>query len=158
MRRSLLFVVLLALLWPAVAKAQPPRDRGGRRGDDRGERIARVIRDCEERTNDFQRAVDRAWGRDRHSNDELDRNATRLERALNRIRDSWNREHDYRRTSGNVGAAIDAGRDVNRTLFRHRLGPRLGREWDAIKTELNNLADVFEQPHIRWDAPPPRGR
>lgn len=156
MRRYLPLVVVLALLWPAVAKAQPPRDRGGRGRDDRSERIARVIGDCEARTNEFRRAVERAWGRERHNNDELDRNAARLERALNRIRDSWNREHDYRRTRANVGAATDSGRDIDRILRRHRLGPRVEREWGAIRSELNNLADVFEQPRIRWEPAPGR--
>jgi hypothetical protein len=148
MRRYLPLVVVLAMLWPAVAKAQPPRGRGGQ--DDRSQRIARVIADCEGRTNDFLRAVERAWGRDRHNGDELDRSAARLERALNRIRDSWNREHDYRRTRSNIGPAIDAGREINRILSHHRLGTHVEREWGAIRSELNNLADVFEQPRIRW--------
>ncbi len=140
-------VMALALLWPAVAKAQP---RGGRGPDGRDERIARVIRDCEDRTNDFLRAVEQAWGRDRHQGDPLDREAARLERTLNAIRDSWNRDHDYRRTRRLVGAATDAGRSVNRLLARHRVGPRVEREWTAIRAELNNLAEVFEQPKIRW--------
>jgi hypothetical protein len=139
-------VMALALLWPALAKAQPRR--GG--PQDRDQRIARVIQDCEDRTDDFLRAVERAWGRDRHQGDPLDREAARLEQALNRIRDSWNRDHNYRRTRGYVGAAIDAGKRVNRLLPGHRLGPRVEREWAAIRAELNNLADVFEQPRIRW--------
>jgi hypothetical protein len=147
MRKYLPLVVALALLWPVVSNAQPRRDRGR---DERGERIERVIRDCEARTNDFLRAVERGWGRERHSGDQLDRDAVRLERALNRIRESWNRDRDYRRTRGNVGAAIDAGRDINRILRHHRLGSRLDREWGAIRSELNNLAEVFEQPRIRW--------
>jgi hypothetical protein len=140
-------VIALALLWPAVAKAQPRRGGGP---DNRDERIARVIQDCEDRTNDFLRAVEHAWGRDRHQGDPLDREAARLEQALNRIRDSWNREHNYRRTRGYVGTAIDAGKRVNRLLPRHRLGPRVEREWAAIRAELDHLAEVFEQPRSRW--------
>ena len=64
-------VMALALVWPVVAKAQPRR--GGPQGRD--ERIARVIKDCEQRTDDFLRAVERAWGRDRHEGDPLDRDA-----------------------------------------------------------------------------------
>jgi hypothetical protein len=147
-------VFVLALMWAACANAQPPRfgDRGrGPRDERRDERIARVIRDCEDRTNDFKRAVDQVWGRERRpGNDELDRAATRLERELNRVRDAWNRDRDYRRTRSTVGAAVDAGRAVNRALRRHRFGPRVQREFDAIKAEINNLADVFEQPKIRW--------
>ncbi len=146
-RKALPVVMALALLWPAVAKAQPGRGRGP---EGRDERIARVIRDCEERTNDFLRAVEHAWGTDRHTGDRLDREAARLEQALNRIRDSWNRDRDYRRTRGYVGTAVDAGRQVNRILRDHRLGPRVQREWGAIRNELNNLAEVFEQPRIRW--------
>ncbi|MEI6669795.1 MAG: hypothetical protein WCP29_16720 [Acidobacteriota bacterium] len=140
------------LLWPAAAGAQSDRDRRGRdqRDRDRGERIARIIRDCEERTNDFKRAVERGWGSERRNNDDLDRNASKLERALNRIRDSWNSDHDYQRTRRNVGAAIDAGREINRTMARHRMRERVAREWDAIKSELNNLAEIFEQSRIRW--------
>jgi hypothetical protein len=148
MKRCLLLVIALTLLWPVVANAQPRRGRGGR--DDRDQQIARVIRDCEQRTNDFLRAVERAWGRERHSGDELDRGAVRLERALNRVRDSWNRDRDYRRTRSYVGAATNAGRDINRLLRRHRLNPHVEREWTAIRTELDNLAEVFEQPRIRW--------
>jgi DNA repair ATPase RecN len=147
MRRYLQLIVVLALLLPVVAKAQS-RGRNGR--DNRSERIAQVIRDCEQRTNEFLKAVEGAWGRERHTSDELDRTASKLERTLNRVRDSWNRDHDYGRTRGNIGAALDAGRDVNRTLSRHRLNQRVSREWGAIRTELDNLAEVFEQPRIRW--------
>ena len=147
MKRYLLFLVALVLLWPAIANAQPPRDRGR---DDRSERVARVIKDCEQRTNDFLKAVERAWGGDRHTNDELDRSAAKLEREFNRIRDSWNHDHDYQRTRRNVGGAIDAGKDINKILSHHRLGSHVDKEWSAIRNELNNLADVFEQSRIRW--------
>lgn len=144
MKRFVPLFMALVLLIPVVAQAQRYRER------ERGERIARVIRDCEDRTDDFLRAVQRSWGRDRHSDDELDRSAARLERSLNRVRDAWNRDRDYERTRRNVGAAIEAGRDVNRILRHHRLGSRVEREWGPIKSELNNLAEVFEQPRIRW--------
>ena len=147
MRKFLPLLMALAVLWPAAAQAQPQR---GRDRGDRRERIGRVIADCEERTNAFLTAVQRAWGRESHSEDELDRNAAKLERALNRIRDGWNRDHDYNRTRANVGAALEAGRQINRTLARHRMRTRVADEWQAIRSELNNLAEVFEQPPIKW--------
>lgn len=148
MKKLTSLVMTLVLLVPVMAQAQRHRDRDRR--DDRGERIARVIRDCETRTDEFLRAVDRSWGRERHSGDELDRAAAQLERSLNRVRDAWNRDRDYDRTRRNVGAAIEAGKDVNRILRHHRMSSRVEREWGPIKSELNNLADVFEQPRIRW--------
>jgi hypothetical protein len=148
MKRFVPLFMAVMLLIPVMAQAQRHRDRDRR--DDRSERIGRVIRDCEDRTDDFLRAVQRSWGRERHSGDELDRSAAQLERSLNRVRDAWNRDHDYERTRRNVGAAIAAGREVNRILRRHRLGSRVEREWGPIKNELNNLAEGFEQPKIRW--------
>src|ERR1035437_5276068 len=86
--KYVLLVVALVLLLPATSGAQRSRDRGS----DRRERIARVIADCEQRTNEFQRAVQRAREHSRSREDDLERDATRLERALNKIRESWNRE------------------------------------------------------------------
>jgi hypothetical protein len=150
MKKFLLVFVSVVLLWPAVASAQSTAGRATG-PNDKVERVARVIRDCEVRTNDFRQAVERAWGRTRRSNnDELDRSAVRLERALNRVRDAWNRDQDFRRARGYVGAAIEAGKGVNRALSRHRLSSRLSPEWKAIKAELMNLAEIFEQPPIRW--------
>jgi hypothetical protein len=156
MGKCLWLAVALALLSPAVSGAQPRRDADRRRGAERAERIARVIADCERRTDEFLRAVERARQRDRRENrasvrdDDLTRAASRMERALNRIRDSWNRDRDFNRTRGHVGTATSAGQDVNRILRRHRLSSYVEREWAAIRNELNNLADVFDERPIRW--------
>jgi hypothetical protein len=153
MRKFLPLAAALAILLPAIALAQGRRDPGMQRGD-RGERIARIIADCEQRTNEFHRAIERAQQRSefrgRQQEDSLNRDASRLERELNIIRDSWNREHNPIRTRRYVGAAITAGRNINRALARHRLSPYVQTEWGAIRIELNNLAEVFEQPRIRW--------
>jgi|WetSurMetagenome_2_1015567.scaffolds.fasta_scaffold43260_2 hypothetical protein len=152
MKTYVALAMAVLLLSPVAANAQRRRglDRDRIR-DARSERIAGVIRDCEDRTDEFLRAVERAWGTERHVGDQLDRDASRLERAMNRIRDSWNRDRDYNRTRGLVGTATGAGRDINRTLHRHRIAPRVEREWGAIRDELNQLAEIFDQPKIRWD-------
>jgi hypothetical protein len=151
MKNFVLVALAVVMLWPAAATAQPTRGRATGR-DDKVDRISRIIGDCERRTNDLKQAVNRAWGRgDRRNNDELDRNAILLERALNRVRVTWDRAHEYQRTRGTIGPAIEAGRAVNRTLSGHRLSSRLIQEWKAIKSELMNLAEIFEQPPIRWD-------
>ena len=143
----------LAILLPAIALAQGRRETGMQRGE-RTERISRVITDCEQRTNEFHRAIERALERSEFRGtlrqDSLNRDAGRLERELNRIRESWNRDHDPVRTRRFVGAAISAGRDINRSMAHHRLSPYVQTEWGAIRSELNNLAEVFDQPRIRW--------
>ena len=146
MKKYVLLVVALVLLLPATSRAQRSRDREL----DRRERIGRVIADCEQRTNEFQRAVQRVREHTRSREDDLDRHATRLEHALNKIRESWNREHNPEKTRAYLGDAISVGQDINRTMARHELRSHVQKEWDAIRSELNNLADVFGERPIRW--------
>jgi hypothetical protein len=42
------------------------------------------------------------------------------------------------------------GQDINRTMVRRRLNPDVQRQWDAVRGELNRLAEAFELPRIRW--------
>ena len=69
---------------------------------------------------------------------------------MNRLRDAWNADRDYERSRRLVGAAISAGQDINRGLQRHRLREHVQREWEVVRAELNHLAEVFDQPTIRW--------
>lgn len=140
----------VALLLPGILAAQrdyPPRDR-------RGPDISRVVADCEERTNQFRvslrAALDRSGLSGSQREDQLNVDALRLERAMNKVREAWNREHDPGRTRHFVDDAISAGQDINRTMVRRRLNPDVQRQWDAVRGELNRLAEAFELPRIRW--------
>lgn len=157
--------IAVALLLPVGLNAQDyprdrdRRDRGGpgdrRDQDERRGRVAGIIADLERRTNEFQGALRRALD---HSSldrtrreDELNRDASRLEHAANRLRDSWNADRDFERSRRNLAVAISAGRDIQRTMSRHRLRGGLQREWGAVRHELNLLAEVFREPPIRWE-------
>lgn len=148
MRRHLLLFAAFTLVVPTIVRAQYRRDERG------FERIARVIADCEQRTNVFRqqlrRALDRSALNETRREDELNRDAGRLERALNRTRESWNGEHDARKTRAFVNEAITASQDINRTMVRRRLNPGVQRQWAVVRNELNRLADVFQLPRIRW--------
>jgi hypothetical protein len=140
----------VALLLPGILAAQrgyPPRD--GRTAN-----ISRVVADCEERTNQFRvslrAALDRSALNGTRREDQLNVDAERLERSMNRVREAWNREHDPPRTREFVNDAISAGRDINRTMAARRLNPNVQRQWDAVRSELNRLAEAFELPRIRW--------
>jgi hypothetical protein len=156
MKKYLWMSMAVALLLPGIVAAQrnyPPRggypSRGGRGGD-----IARVIADCEERTNQFRvslrAALDRSGMSGTQREDQMNVDAMRLERSMNRVREAWNREHDPGRTRNSVSDAIAVGQDINRTMVRRRLNPGVQRQWEAVRSELNRLAEVFELPRIRW--------
>jgi hypothetical protein len=161
MKRLLVLAVATAVLVPAGLGAQSrDRDRSdrGRRYDrdgERGGRLSGVIADCERRTDEFQRALRRALDRSRldgtRREDRLNEDASRLERAINRLRESWNEDHDAERSRRHVRVAISAGRDINRTLSRHALRGGIRAEWDDLRSELNRLADAFGEPAIRWE-------
>ena len=157
MKRHLIVgvAVVLALSGVLAAQSRPrerPQDRG--RPGERVGRISGVVADLERRTDEFQTALRRALehGDPRRSGreDQLSRDAAQLARAMDRLRESWNRDHDPARSRRNAATAISAGRDINRTLSRHGLRDSIQREWSVVRDELNRLAESFDEPKIRW--------
>ena len=153
MKKSLILTTALAVLLPSLITAQrrydDPPPRGGR-----GRDISRVIADCEQRTNDFRRsfryATERGF-RDHMRVDDLNRHADRLERAMNAVRESWNRERNPDRTRRFVSDALSNGQEINRAITRGRIHPEIQKQWSSIRIELNRLAEAFELPRIRWE-------
>jgi hypothetical protein len=150
MKKYLWTLMAVALLLPGIVSAQrdyPPRD--GRNAN-----ISRVVADCQDRVIQFRSslraALDRSALNGTRREDQLNVDAERLERSMNRVREAWNREHDPPRTRRFVSDAIAAGQDINRTMVARRLNPDVQRQWDAVRGELNRLAEVFELPRIRW--------
>jgi hypothetical protein len=150
MTRFLPMMTALALLVPMSVGAQYRRE-----GPPRGpEHLSRVIADCEQRTDVFKvslrRALERSGYRDSSREHELNIAASRLERAMNRVREAWNRERNPPKTRAFVSEAITAGQDINRTMTRHRLDPGVQQQWSAVRTELNRMAEAFELPRVSW--------
>jgi hypothetical protein len=135
------------------------REHGGpddrRDHDERRGRVAGIIADCERRTDEFKVALKRALDRSplggTRREDDLNRDAAKLERAMNRLRDSWNADRDFERSRKHLNVALSAGQDINRSMSRHRLRGNVQREWDVVRNELNRLAEVFREPKIRWE-------
>jgi hypothetical protein len=151
--KTLLWLSLAAALLPGNLAAQP-RYGGPRPDQERMGNISRVIADCEGRTNEFKRSLRIALNHSGLDNtrreDELNRDADRLEIAMNRVRESWNLEHDASRTRRAVGNAIAVSQDINRTMLRRQLHHDVDRQWEIVRRELNRLAEVFDLPKIRW--------
>ena len=146
--------IAMALLLPVGLNAQRyQRDR--RDLDERRGRVAGIIADLERRTNEFKGALRRALDRSpldgTRREDQLNRDASNLERATNRLRESWNADRDFDRSRRHLAVALSAGQDIHRTLSRHRLRGNVQREWGAVREELNQLAAAFREPPIRWE-------
>ncbi len=141
---SLMMAAVFALPRPAPAQDRP-----------RGEHIGRVIADCDARADEFQhmfrRALEHSGYRGTLSQADLDRHADALSRAMRRVRVAWNRDRDPRRTRRFVEEAIDVSRDINRVMNNNRFHRELHERWDALRQDLNRLAEAFELPRLRWD-------
>jgi hypothetical protein len=114
----------------------------------------RIINDCERRTNSFKKTLDRALARDNvrageGRENQLNNNASRLENELDRVGDSWNRDHDMNKTRTHVRAALALGSDINRAMRSWNMGGDAESEWAAVRGELNRLASNFGLPRIR---------
>ena len=152
MKRLRLLAAAAALFLPACVTAQPYDRDHHRQGRwrDRDERLARVdaiVRDCENRTDDFKSALARALDHSRldgsYREHRLNSDARRMERAMNEVREAWNRDRDVDRARAYVRRAISAGRDVDRALPRFYLRRHVESEWRVLRAELNRLADIF---------------
>ena len=80
----------------------------------------------------------------------MNNDADRLENAMDRVGDSWNRDHNAQKTKGYVSAAIAVSQDINRTMVNWHLDQQVEQEWAAVRGEINRLAQVFRLPSIRW--------
>jgi hypothetical protein len=132
-------------------------DRRDDRHDDRGdrrERISAIISDLEQQSNDFKKSLNRALDRSRldgtRREDQLNKNARKMEKALNYLRDSWNEDHDMQRSKNNAALAINAAGNIDRTLSRHALRGHVQREWEVLRDGLDRLADIFDLSRVEW--------
>jgi hypothetical protein len=150
MSRIALSTILITLfLLPTQAQVRYRGERGWQ-----VEETTRIINDCERRTNAFKGMLRHAINESPldHSRreEQLNRDADRLENALDHVGDSWNRDHDPGKTQRFVAEAIAVSRDINNTMLKWQLNPEAEREWDAVRAELNRLAATFGLRPIRW--------
>jgi hypothetical protein len=147
------------LLFPEAGAAQSnrgryPNNQGGGLHGLNFEEITRVINDCERRTNSFKRTLDKALARDnvragQGREDQLNRNAQRLEDAMDRVGDSWNKDRSYDKTRSNVRAAVGFANDINNAMRTWNMGDNAERDWAAVRAQLNILAAKFNTPQVR---------
>jgi hypothetical protein len=167
MRKHCVLAIAAALLLPASLQAQHyDRDRDRRHDrrdwsrwrqwDDREThmgRLAAIISDCENRSDDFASALRRALDRSRldgtYREHRLNSDARRLQRAMDRLRDSWNKDRDPYASRSNVRMAISAGRSIESGLPRFYGRRHIESEWRVLRAELNRLAEAFDVSGLR---------
>ncbi|MBL8228733.1 MAG: hypothetical protein JNL98_09665 [Bryobacterales bacterium] len=151
--RKMLPIFLAALCLSALTPASRAQ-RPGLGGAAGVEVITRTINDCENRTDRFVKALRRALDRSALSGtnreDDLNRSAKELERSMDRVGKSWNREKDVAKTRQHVRSAIADARNIDITMRNRRLGGDAEEQWRAVRIQIELLARAFKLPSVRW--------
>jgi hypothetical protein len=142
--RTLVLASAITLLCATASLAQ---NRG------RVQQTTQIINDCERRTNTFVKTLDHALARDNvragpAREDQLNRDAKRLEDQLDKVGDSWNKDHNADRTRDHVRGAIANAQDIDVAMRHWNMGGDAQSQWAAVRGELNRLAQTFGLPKI----------
>ena len=105
-----------------------------------------VVRRIQTRTDSLQRAVQNAADRNNYRVDDIDRLILDFEAAVNQLD---RRLGSRRATSSDVQTVLDRGALIDTFFANNRLGAGSRREWQTIRTDLQQLANYYNV-DTRW--------
>jgi hypothetical protein len=141
--------LVLAVASPAFAQLRgPSRSRAYARAS-----VDRLIRQAENRSDQFVAIFDRALDRSRLEGtireDRLNERAFQLERELNMVRQEFNRTSNHYNIRLHVANAINVAQSINTVMRNRRLDARVERQWLLLRSDLNRLAAVYNLRQLR---------
>jgi hypothetical protein len=141
--------LVLAVASPSFAQGRgPSRSRAYARVD-----VDRLIRQAENRSDQFVAMFDRALDRSRLEGtireDRLNERAIQLERELNIVRQEFNRSGNHYNIRSHVANALNVAQGINNVIRNRRLYPAAERQWTLLRSDLNRLAAVYNQRQLR---------
>jgi len=108
--------------------------------------IRDVVRRIQTRTDSLQRAVQNAADRNNYRVDDINRMILDFKNAANQL----DRRLGYRRGSTtDAQTLLDRGAEIDTFFMNNRLGSGSRREWEAIRTDLDQLATYYNLT-TRW--------
>ncbi len=103
-----------------------------------------VVRDLKNRASDFQRLVDRDYGRSRYGIGRRDNEITWLARDFKNAVKKLNGNGNYNRNQSNdVSRVLDLGSQIDRSLSRNRVDYNAQNVWSGIRYDLNALSGSY---------------
>jgi tetrahydromethanopterin S-methyltransferase subunit B len=117
------------------------------------DQVNNIIKRVETRSDDFVGALDKALdnskldGTDRE--DDLNKQAKRLESTIDDLRREFDRKESYYETKPEVAKILAIANDINNTMQRRKLGGKAESMWAALRYDLNTLAGVYNLPGVR---------
>ena len=99
-----------------------------------------IVRRIQTRTDSLQRAVQTAADRNNYRVEDIERMIVDFESAVNQL----DRRLTYRRgNSSDVQTLLDRGEQIDTFFSNNRLGSGSRREWQAIRSDLDQLANLY---------------
>ena len=115
--------------------------------------VDRLIRQAENRSDQFVAVFDRALDRSRLEGtireDRLNERALQLERELNIVRQQFNRTGNHYSIRAHVSNALNVAQGINTVVRNRRLHPVAERQWMLLRSDLNRLAAVYNLRQLR---------
>lgn len=114
--------------------------------------VERILRRVEQRTDRFVALFNDSLDNSRLNNTRrenvLNQRARDLEAATDELRREFDRRDRWIENQDEVRRALNIASDINVAMKNRRLGAATERTWNALKTELNALAQAFNLPQI----------
>jgi hypothetical protein len=115
--------------------------------------VDQIIRNVENRTDNFVRLFDNALDNSRldgsRREDRLNERARELERATNELRREFDRRERYADTRPEVNRCLNIASGIDNVMRRRRMGANTEEQWRLVRAELNALADVYGLARLR---------
>jgi hypothetical protein len=114
--------------------------------------VARLIRDVEQSSKEFQRDFDTWLDRSRldgqQREDRYNRQVQNLTSALSTLRSNFDGRNDWWLSRSDMQRVLNAATRVNSALNNRDAGRGLERQWGRLRRNLNLLAQAFNLPAV----------
>src|SRR5690349_7680728 len=139
-RRTLFLSLLLALVTTGMATSAMAQFSNN------DSSIRDIVRRIQTRTDSLQRAVQNAADRNNYRVDDINRLILDFESAANQLD---RRLASRRGSAADAQTLLDRGLQIDNFFMNNRLGAGSRREWEAIRTDLDQLAGYYNL-STRW--------
>ena len=139
-RKTIFMTFVLALLTAGTATA------GMAQFTTNDASIRDLVRSIQTRTDSLQRAVQNAADRNNYRVDEINRMILDFESAVNQLD---RRLGSRRASSADAQLVLDHAAPIDNFFMNNRLGAGSGREWQALRADLDQLASYYNL-STRW--------
>lgn len=123
------------------------RNNGNNRNNRNNRNLQATIRNLKNRSNQFERRVDRELDDsrydDRNREDRINQLAKDFADAAENLDDEYDNRGDYNNSADEAQRVLQLGNRLDRVVSRARLSGNVQNEWNRIRQDLDVLANAY---------------